>query len=107
MRNSLLRQLIVLMRDQGIAEESIADYTELYRERGLSVLFGRLLDERLKPNIGHYRPPMAWARYAVIAGRHDEAFRWLNQAVDKRQPQVLLVNVDPHYLPLREDRRFR
>ena len=100
-------QLIVLMRDQGIAEESIADYTELYRERGLSVLFGRLLDERLKPNIGHYRPPMAWARYAVIAGRHDEAFRWLNQAVDKRQPQVLLVNVDPHYLPLREDRRFR
>lgn len=100
-------QLIALMHDQGIAGERIAEYTELYQERGLPALFGLLLDERVEVNLGHYQPPMAWARYAVAAGRHDDAFHWLNEAVDERQPQVLLVNVDPHYLPVRNDPRFR
>ncbi|NEZ03581.1 tetratricopeptide repeat protein [Wenzhouxiangella sp. XN201] len=99
-------QFIALMREKDIAEKQIAEYTELYRQSGLRALFSRLLEDRVESNIGHYQPPMAWARYAVVAERHDEAFRWLNQAVDERQPQVLLVNVDPHYLPLRNDPRF-
>jgi hypothetical protein len=49
---------------------------------------------------------MAWARYAIVAGRHDEAFQWLDEAVEERQPQALLLNVDPIYLPLRNDPRF-
>jgi DNA-binding winged helix-turn-helix (wHTH) protein len=99
-------QLIVLMREEGVAEDRIEDYAELYRQAGIEALFGRMLDDRLETNVGHYRPPIAWARYAVIAGRPDEAFRWLAEAVDERQPQILLVNVDPHYLPLRNDPRF-
>ncbi len=100
-------QLVMLMRSEGIDEDRIAGYTELYRQEGMAALFGRMLDDRLEPNLGHYRPPMGWARYAVTAGRHDEAFRWLHAAVEERQPQVLLVNVDPHYLPLRNDPRFQ
>ena len=101
-----LEQLAWLMQEKDFGVERIEEYAELYRQQGMKALFGRMLDERLEPNIGHYQPPMAWARYAVIADRHDEAFRWLHEAVDERQPQVLLVNVDPHYLPLRNDPRF-
>lgn len=100
-------QLVLLMRAEGIGEERIAGYAERYRQQGMAALFGTLLDDRLEPNIGHYRPPMSWARYAVTAGRHDAAFHWLGEALQERQPQILLVRVDPHYLPLRDDPRFR
>jgi len=99
-------QLPALLRKAGLEEEEIGRYSELYRQQGLAPLFGRLLDERFEANIGHYVPPMSWARYAILAGRHDEAFRWLDEAIDERQPQVLLLNVDPVYLPLRNDPRF-
>ncbi|MDZ7790425.1 MAG: winged helix-turn-helix domain-containing protein [Xanthomonadales bacterium] len=99
-------QFVTLMRDAGLDQSRIDQYIALYRSQGMAALFGRLLDDRLERNIGHYMPPMAWARYAVVAGRPDEAFHWLNAAVDERQPQILLVNVDPHYQPLRNDPRF-
>jgi DNA-binding winged helix-turn-helix (wHTH) protein/Tfp pilus assembly protein PilF len=99
-------QLVVLMRDAGLDPAQIDDYTRVYRSQGMAALFGRLLEERFESNIGHYVPPISWARYAVTSGRNDAAFRWLDEAVDERQPQVLLLNVDPHYLPLRNDPRF-
>ncbi|WP_181918945.1 winged helix-turn-helix domain-containing protein [Wenzhouxiangella sediminis] len=99
-------QLVLLMREESVAEDQVTEYSELYRQQGIEALFGRMLDDRLEANVGHYRPPIAWARYAVVAGRPDEAFRWLDEAVEERQPQILLVNVDPHYLPLRNDPRF-
>jgi DNA-binding winged helix-turn-helix (wHTH) protein/tetratricopeptide (TPR) repeat protein len=104
--DTAFEQLVRLMGDAGLEQPRIDQYGAFYRSRGMAALFGRLLDDRLEANIGHYIPPMSWARYAVVAGRHDEAFRWLNEAVEERQPQILLVNVDPHYLPLRNDPRF-
>lgn len=98
--------LVSLMRGEGVAEQRISDYADLYRQGGLKALFGRLLDDRLEANIGHYIPPISWARYAVVADRPDAAFHWLNQAVDERQPQILFLNVDPHYHSLRGDPRF-
>lgn len=100
-------QLVSLMRKAEIDEARISEYSDLYRSSGLDAVFGRFLDDRLEANIGHYVPPMSWARYAIQAGRHDEAFRWLDEAVDERQPQVLLLSVDPYYLPLRNDPRFK
>lgn len=100
-------QLLILMRKAGINEERIGEYTALYRQEGIARLFGRFLADRLEANIGHYVPPISWARYAVVAGQHDAAFRWLEEAVAERQPQVLLLIVDPIYLPLRNDPRFK
>ena len=98
--------LFPLMEEAGLEESRIAGYREIYRQQGLSALFGRLLDDRVEANLGHYRPPVAWARYAVVAGRTDEALEWLERAVEERQPQVLLLDVDPHYLPIRHEERF-
>ncbi|MGK7296993.1 MAG: winged helix-turn-helix domain-containing protein [Candidatus Wenzhouxiangella sp. M2_3B_020] len=99
-------QLEILMREADIEEERIAEYGEIYRQQGLQALFERMLEERLEANVGHYVPPISFARYAVTAGRHDDAFRWLDEAYEQRQPQILMVNVDPHYLSLRNDPRF-
>lgn len=100
-------ELVVQLRSAGIDEERIVEYTRLYEEQGIAAVFARLLDERLEVNVGHYLPPLGWARYALLSGQHDAAFRWLDEAVAERQPQVLLLNVDPVYLPLRNDPRFK
>ncbi|NKI35576.1 hypothetical protein HFP89_10405 [Wenzhouxiangella sp. XN79A] len=96
------RQLRIIMRAEGVDAARIQRYEALYREQGLQRLFDELLDDRFETNVGHYRPPMAWARYAVTAGREQEALDWLERAFEERQPQVLLIAVDPHYDPLRE-----
>ena len=99
--------LFELMREAGLPEQRIANYQEILRQHGLAAVFNRLLDDRVENNLGHHRPPIAWARYAVVAGRHDEALHWLEEAERERQPQVMLINVDPHYLPLRSTPRFQ
>jgi hypothetical protein len=48
-------------------------------------------------------------QYAYIAGyrgEFDEAFRLLNEAVDRRMTNVLWLAVDPRADPLRQDARF-
>ena len=99
-------QLVTLFRKADVDEKRIGRYSTIYRQQGLDALFEHLLEERFEANIGHYVPPISWARYAIFAERPDEAFHWLDAAVEERQPQALLINVDPVYLPLRNDPRF-
>lgn len=104
---SAFAELEFLMQAEGLGDERIAEFRGVFDREGLPAVFGRLLDESLELNVGHYLPPIAWGRYAIVAGRREEALHWLNRAVDERQPQVLLLDVDPHYLPLRHDPEFR
>ena len=43
--------------------------------------------------------------YAML-GDADQTFAWLRRAVDGHNGDVLWVNVDPHFDPLRRDPRF-
>ena len=106
-RELAFAELLTLLRKAPVDQERIEQYAELYRQEGIAALFGQFLAERFAANVGHYVPPLSWARYAVVAGQHDAAFHWLEEAIAERQPQVLLLNVDPVYLPLRNDPRFR
>ncbi|MCW8196035.1 tetratricopeptide repeat protein [Proteobacteria bacterium 005FR1] len=99
--------LSVLLREQEALAASLDEYEALYRREGIEALFQRFLDEKLQANIGHYRPPIAWARYALVAGDEEAALKWLGRAIDERQPQALLMRVDPHYLPLRNHPGFQ
>ncbi|MFO7551021.1 MAG: winged helix-turn-helix domain-containing protein [Haliea sp.] len=96
-----------IVRDQQLASQTVQVWEEIYRGNGIEALFGHLLAERVETNIGHYWPPIAWARYAVTVGDVDAALEWLGQAIDDRQPQALFLGVDPHYLPLRSHPRFQ
>ncbi len=58
-------------------------------------------------DIGFYPPPLSYARFAISAGRYDDAFVWLNEAFKKRQSLLLWLTVDPKYKPIRRDPRYR
>lgn len=96
-----------ILRDRQLTPRTVDAWEEIYRSGGIERLFGHLLAEKIDTNVGHYRPPIAWARYAVTAGDVDEALEWLGRAIDARQPQALFMRVDPHYLPLRNHPDFQ
>lgn len=58
-------------------------------------------------NIGQYDPPVSLARYAVMAGRKDEALTWLEQAFHEHRFEVIWIAVDPKYNSLHGEPRFK
>ncbi len=46
------------------------------------------------------------ARVHIGLGNIDEAFRWLDRALDERAVYVVYLRVDPSYAPLRSDPRY-
>jgi hypothetical protein len=59
------------------------------------------------------RPPprvvSAWGIAALHAslGDVDEAFRWLDVAIEERAPGLILLRVHPRLDPIRKDPRYR
>ncbi len=92
------------------------DYTELEREQiqqaareiGLSGIYTWLLDVKKETrNIGQYKPPMSFARYALSSGNNDLALDYLEQALAEKQNEILWISVDPKYDMLRDEPRFK
>ena len=46
------------------------------------------------------------ARVHIGLGNIDEAFRWLDRALDERAVYVVYLRIDPSYAPLRSDPRY-
>jgi DNA-binding winged helix-turn-helix (wHTH) protein/tetratricopeptide (TPR) repeat protein len=55
-----------------------------------------------KPNSNHF----TIARQYALFGDKEQAFVYLNKAIERRHPQVLLLSVDPTFDSLRGDPRF-
>jgi serine/threonine-protein kinase len=53
-----------------------------------------------------YVPPCDFARLNVALGDHDEAFRWLDGAVEVRDGDLFMTKVWPVWDPIRDDPRF-
>ncbi|MDX1706734.1 tetratricopeptide repeat protein [Pseudidiomarina sp.] len=102
-----MEHFLIIARQQGLPPTTIAGYQKTFQRGGIKALYSQLLDEKTELNLGQYVPPISWARYAVVAGRPDEAVHWLEQAVAERQAMVLFTHVDPHYDPIRNDPGFR
>jgi serine/threonine-protein kinase len=63
----------------------------------------RSLEERSKET--HVSPILFAAVYTGL-GQSDEAFRWLNRAVDERSSGIIYIRIDPSFRTLRSDSRF-
>ncbi|MGM0906145.1 MAG: tetratricopeptide repeat protein [Pseudomonadota bacterium] len=100
------RTLKQLMKEQHFPEKQIAHYESIFNNHGLSPVYQELLDRRVDTNLGHYLPPLSWARYAVVAGDFDQAIHWLNRAIETKQPAAIFIPIDPHYQPLNNDSKF-
>ncbi|KFZ30819.1 hypothetical protein IDSA_06965 [Pseudidiomarina salinarum] len=86
-----------------------ADRTRLqqaFDRGGLAAVHRSLMDNLVSGDLGHYRPPIASARHALVAGDHERAIRYIAQAVEQRQWEALWLLVDPHYAPLYEHPDF-
>ncbi len=55
---------------------------------------------------GRYVSPVRFAQLYVLLGDKDQAFTWLERALEDRSPQLVYLKVDPRYDPLRSDPRF-
>lgn len=95
-----------LMRDAGMAPESQQQAEQAFRDGGLAAVDAWLLARREEAELGQYRPPLSWARYALGAGELDTALEFLEQAYARRQLPLLWLAVDPKYEPLRDHPRF-
>jgi hypothetical protein len=98
--------LLWLMHDARLPQADIDAARQAYAEGGLPAVNGRLLDRRVTADLGQYRPPLAWARYALAAGRTREGLDLLEQAGRAHQIPLLWAGVDPAYDAVRHDPRF-
>ena len=64
----------------------------------------RRFDQRSET--GDYVPSVHRARASLMAAKTDDAFAWLDKAVDERNVFPLLMNGDPFWDSLRSDLRF-
>lgn len=87
--------------------EELDQLDTIFAQKGLTGVYHWLAYTRQEDrDIGFYPAPLSLARFAVSAGQYDDAFDWLNQALDQHQPLLLWLAVDPHYQPIRSDVRY-
>jgi hypothetical protein len=71
------------------------------REKALAIRAE--LEERSRRQ---YVSPLAFARISTGLGEKDQAFVWLDKAVDAHDPNLLFGVFDPLWDPVRSDPRF-
>jgi DNA-binding winged helix-turn-helix (wHTH) protein len=101
------QHLMRVLELRGYDAAAIRQAKDRYQDGGLAGVYGWLLNEREETrNIGQYRPPLSFARYAITAGDHESALRHLDAALAARQYELLWINVDPKYDPIRTEPEF-
>jgi DNA-binding winged helix-turn-helix (wHTH) protein len=100
-------QWVWLMRDAGFTAEELNEAQQAFSQGGL-VAFNRwLLTRKTTAELSEYTPPLAWARYALVAKEYDVALDYLEAAYAQRQSPMLWAGVDPAYEPVRNTPRFQ
>lgn len=101
------RHLGWLMQREGYTRDDIATARTVLAGGGMNAVFGWLLARKDTTDLGHYTPPLSWARYALAAGEREQAMVYLEQAFARHQIPLIWADVDPAYIPVRDDPRFR
>lgn len=97
----IIDSLKVLLRQQNADEAFINRIEKLYATEGRVSVFRYLAENEVPYNVGHFIPPLSIARYYVITEDYDKAIEKIKEAINARQLQVLMLDVDPFYEPLR------
>ncbi|MCM3905603.1 MAG: protein kinase [Pyrinomonadaceae bacterium] len=112
-----------LYEEKGMYDEAISEFREVLRltggkQLGVSALghayavagkreeAQKNLDELLKLSKQRYVSPASIALIYIALGDKDRAFTWLEKSNELRELNILRLNVDPRFEPLRSDPRF-
>lgn len=96
-----------LMQDADYSDQDLQAAQAAFDRGGLVEVNRWLLARKDDVDLGHYQPPLSWARYALVAGETEQALAYLEQALDVRQAALIWATVDPAYDPVRDHPRFR
>jgi serine/threonine-protein kinase len=66
----------------------------------------KAMNELMELSKDHYVSPHWFAAVQAAMGNTDEAFKWLDQAIDRRFGPMIYLKVNPIWDPLRTDPRF-
>ena len=90
------------------AEELGRDFAALGWEKAQKNLNRKTArrDDRRSPGRGATSRPSSIAALHVLLGEKDEAFRWLDKAIEDRSPFLIALNADPQWDSIRSDPRF-
>ncbi len=101
-----LSDYIEVLRLKNTASKKIAEITELGRKKGFRDIRRREFDQLLaRKKRGEKVSPTHLALYSSLLGDADEAFRWLDQAVNERNSEIVLI-LDPVYSLIQTDPRY-
>jgi TolB-like protein/Flp pilus assembly protein TadD len=65
-----------------------------------------MFDALQERSSSEYVPPTCFASISTALGRHDEAFKWLEQGYEKRCCYLIYLKAEPGFEPLSADPRF-
>lgn len=103
--------------DEGIEEalkaekmspvgEAIGWRAQEYASCGRKAEARAVLNQLLQLSKDHYISPHWFAATEAGLGNKDEAFKWLDQSIDRRFGPMIYLKVNPIWDPLRSDPRF-
>ena len=99
-----LQRLLVYNHSPQDAQDS---FRAISASGDLRAIHSWILDRNLKRRATTYTS--AWriaATYAAM-GQNDQAFQWMDKAIEEHDPQMARLRVDPMLDPLRSDPRFQ
>jgi len=100
-QESFLKLTLIFQR-LNYSEDDISAATQAFEKGGLANVNLWLLEvKKEQENIGQGYPPLSLARYAIKAGKKDLAIKYIQQAREKRDGNLLFFNVDPIYKSIR------
>lgn len=104
--NEVLERQIPLMGDDSYADElALMGYN--YGRMGLHSAARDILDRLdVMEQDGEYVSPIIRSFPHAGLGEFDTAFTWLNRALEKRDPWLVMLHIWPPFAPLRGDPRF-
>lgn len=100
-------ELVSILTLKGYSDSALSDVKSAFNRNGLAGVNLWLLEVKKETmNIGQYTPPLSFARYALKAKKVSLAKKFIAQALNKKQTQLLWFHVDPTYKTLQEDHSY-
>ena len=85
-------------RQAGRGQAGLAAYCRIWLDEVERMSANRKPDEWI--------PPMDWVWFYMLAGDLDDAFLWMDRALDQREPLAIFSVSEPFWEPLWKDVRF-
>lgn len=95
-----------LLQQSEQGKPHIGAVETIFASSGMTGVYHYLLQHKFTGDIGHYLPPLSWARYAIASGDLTQAEYYFQQAVQQYQLPLLWAAVDGFYQPLHGSKVF-